>query len=527
MFKLKNKSPDNKPISQQDHPVYPDLQKNIHKVKHDLGESSDLVVRTFHLAGQTQITIGLLYIDGLIDQTAVQEFVLGSLMTKLQNTFKDKKINKQHLYDFIKESVLTISSVKDLQGFNDLYAHLLSGDAILLIDEHPNGMAAGIRAWEDRGVTETSSQNVIRGPKEAFSETLRTNTTLVRRRIKDPNLWIKTQQIGERTKTDIAVMYIKGVADENVIKEVHRRLDNIEIDAILESGYIEELIQDKTLTPFPTIFNSERPDSIAAGLLEGRVAIFVDGTPFVLMVPALFVQFLQSSEDYYQRADISTLLRILRYITLLMSLLVPSMYIALTTFHQEMIPTPLLISLASQREATPFPAFIEALIMEFTFEILREAGIRLPKAIGSAISIVGALVIGESAVQAGLISPAMVIVVSLTAISSFVTPAFNMAISIRMIRFPFMLLAASFGLYGIIGGLILLVMHLCSLSSFGVPYMAPFGPHVKQDQKDAILRVPQWKMITRPHLFKRETERQDQTNRHHSKMRSQRKGERT
>jgi spore germination protein KA len=269
----------------------------------------------------------------------------------------------------------------------------------------------------------------------------------------------------------------------------------------LESGYIEELIQDETYTPFPTVYNTERPDVIAAGLLEGRVAILIDGTPFVLLVPALFGQFNQAAEDYYQRADIGTLLRLLRYLSFFIALLGPSLYIAITTFHQEMIPTPLLISLAAQREGVPFPAFIEALVMELTFEILREAGVRLPRAVGQAVSIVGALVIGQAAVEAGIISAAMVIVVSVTAIASFVFPSYNMAISVRILRFGLMGLAASFGLFGITLGLIAIVLHLCSLRSFGIPYMSPFAPFILADQKDMLFKVPLWGMFSRPRLI--------------------------
>ena len=231
-------------------------------------------------------------------------------------------------------------------------------------------------------------------------------------------------------------MFIKGIVNDKVVEEVRKRLDRIDIDGILESGYIEELIQDETYTPFPTVYNTERPDVIAAGLLEGRIAILVDGTPFVLLVPALFTQYFQSAEDYYQRSDFG-LLRMLRYLALFIALLGPSLYIAITTFHQEMLPTALLISLAAQREGVPFPAFIEALMMEVTFEILREAGVRMPRAVGQAVSIVGALVIGQAAVEAGIVSAAMVIVVSITAIANFSFPSFNMAISIRILRFVF------------------------------------------------------------------------------------------
>lgn len=352
-----------------------------------------------------------------------------------------------------------------------------------------------------RGLEEPSSQTVVRGPKEGFTETLRINTSLIRRRIKNTNLWIETLSVGEKTQTDVALLYIKGIANDKIIQEVRNRMNKINIDAILESGYIEELIQDESYTIFPTIHNTERPDAACGSLLEGRIIIMVDGTPFVLIVPALFIEFFQSSEDYYQRADISTLLRLLRFLCLFLALLTPSAYIAVTTFHQEMLPTRLLISLAAQREGVPFPAIVEAIMMEITFEILREAGVRMPRAVGPAISIVGALVLGQAAVEAGVVSATMVIIVSLTAIASFVSPTFNMGIAIRILRFVFMILAATFGLFGIIIGLIIMVAHLASLRSFGVPYLSPMAPFIAGDQKDAILRIPLWGMLSRPRLI--------------------------
>jgi spore germination protein KA len=298
-------------------------------------------------------------------------------------------------------------------------------------------------------------------------------------------------------------MYINGLVKDDVLKKLNERLGNISIDGILESSYIEEFIQDETYTVFPTVNNTERPDVVAAALLEGRVAIFVDGTPFVLLVPGLFTQFLQSPEDYYHRSDFG-LLRLLRYLAFIISLLAPALYIGITTFHQEMIPTSLLISLAGQREGIPFPAFIEALLMEVTFELLREAGIRMPRAVGTSISIVGALVLGQASVEAGLVSPAMVIIVSITAITGFIFPSFEIGISIRILRFAFMGLAASFGFFGIIIGLIALVLHLCHLQSFGVPYMTPFAPFQAKEQRDNIVRVPWWQMYS--HLASRQSE---------------------
>jgi spore germination protein KA len=301
---------------------------------------------------------------------------------------------------------------------------------------------------------------VVRGSREAFTESNEINIALVRRIIKSPDLWIEPMKIGTVTKTDVSIMYINGIAKEGIVEEVKKRLKGINIDSILESGYIEQLIEDQVMTPFPTIDYTERPDRVAGNLLEGRVAIFVNGTPFVLLVPALFIQFFQSIEDYFARFDIASSIRVLRILIFFISLITPSLYVAATTFHQEIIPTKLLVIIAAQRETVPFPAVIETFIMEVIFELLREASIRMPKAIGSTMSIVGALVIGQTAVEAGIVSPAMVIIVSITAIASFATPSYAITISARLLRFVFIICAGTMGLYGVILIFFVLVVHL-------------------------------------------------------------------
>lgn len=488
------------------------LISNLNDIKEQLGNSSDIVVREFLVGLNDSLQMAVIYTDGLADKNFVQNYILETLMVDIRNKdLHSNTIAGFNTFEIIKKNALTCAEVKEIGSFKQLFHHVLSGDTVLLLDQFNTAMAIGSRGWADRGVQEPSSQSVVRGPKDGFSETLRMNTALIRRRIKDPSLRIETKQIGQKTNTDVSIIYMEGLANSKIVEEVRNRINKINIDAILESGYIEELIQDETYTPFPTIFNTERPDAAASAILEGRVVIMVDGTPFVLIVPALMVHFFQSSEDYYQRADVSTLIRILRYFAFFLALITPSAYIAVTTYHQEMIPTPLLLSLAAQREGVPFPAFIEALMMEVTFEILREAGIRMPRAVGSAISIVGALVIGQAAVEAGIVSSAMVIVVSLTAISSFVSPTFNMSIAVRMLRFPLMILAATFGLFGMIMGLIMMVLHLTSLRSFGIPYMAPNGPFILQDQKDAMIRLPHWAMDSRNRLVNQQNIIRNQT----------------
>jgi hypothetical protein len=286
------------------------------------------------------------------------------------------------------------------------------------------------------------------------------------------------------------------------VKDVEKRLNQIKIDGILESGYVEELIMDQTWTPFPMIQNTERPDAVVAHLLEGQVAILVDGTPHALIAPAIFTQFYNSPEDYYERYLVSTFLRFIRLLSLIIALLLPSLYIAFVSFHPEMIPSKLAIAMAAGRATVPFSPILEALTMEISVEILREASIRLPGPIGPTIGIVGGLVIGNAAVAAGLVSPAFVIVVGLTTISSYANPNYNAAISVRLIRFPMMFMAGMFGLYGIMIGLMLLLLHLVQLRSFGVPYMAPLAPLNLDALKDSLIRVPWPWMKRRPTIYK-------------------------
>ncbi|MFF2091374.1 spore germination protein [Paenibacillus sp. NPDC058174] len=474
--------------------LYNELKRNIDEVTKGLGHSPDLITRYLQvkLIHDLPLQGAILYMDGLSSSTSMLQSIFS------ENSSTTRCTTPAELLNYCKESVITEGSVQDVHTFDDMYDLLLTGNTILLFEGCSQALGVSTLDLKARPVEEPNVQSVVRGPREGFTEVLSWNTAMIRRKINSRHLWVETLQIGRVTKTKVAILFIDNIVADSVLQQVRERLQKIDIDGILESNYLEEHIQDKKYSPFPTIFNSERPDVIAAGLLEGRVAIMVDGTPFVLLVPALFTQFFQSSEDYYERSDFSTLIRLLRFISFFLATITPSFYIAITTFHQEMLPTTLLYNLASQREGVPFPAFIEALIMEVTFEILREASVRMPKTVGQSISIVGTLVVGQAAVEAGLVSAAMVIVVSITAISNFVLPAFNLGIAARIIRFVLMMLAATFGLYGVFIGVIGIVFHLCSLRSFGVSYMAPLAPFKGSDQKDTFFRFPIPKLFTRP-----------------------------
>lgn len=469
------------------------LQDNVCEIKTSLGHSADLVVRELHLGQNGELKCTLIYMDGLTNEN--------SLFRLMESLLAHTEESAARLApDVIEKLVITVGDKRyetDLQG---VLQAVVSGDTVLLVDGSQQALIVSTKGWEHRRVTEPQTQTVIRGSHEGFTEDIQTNITLVRRRIKDANLWVERKKIGRLTNTDVALMYINGTVKKKVLKEVKSRLEKIDIDSILESNYIEEFIQDKKSYIFPTVSNSERPDVVAAAILEGRVAIFIDGTPYVLIVPTVFTQFLQSPEDYYHHSDYG-LLRILRYISVFISVLAPAFFIAVLTFHQEMMPPVLLVSIAGQREGVPFPTLVEALIMETVFELLREASVRMPRAVGTAISIVGALVLGEAAVTAGLVSALMVIVVAVTAISGFIFPSFEIGISFRMLRFGFMFLSGFLGFFGITIGIIALTLHLCRLHSFGIPYMTPIAPYILSDQKDTILRVPWWQMYTRPEML--------------------------
>lgn len=467
------------------------MKENEKEFRFIYSDCSDFILRPFLIGGKYDAI--LLYIEGLSNTDEIDDSVLSPLMEK------NDKQNDIQIGSLVKSQV-AVSDVKELQTFGECIQAISSGNPIVLVDKHKTGFSLGLTKWEKRSIEPPEAEKVIRGPREGFVETLAVNTSMIRRQIRSPKLKMQSMEIGKYTKTKIIITYIDGIVDQTLVEEVKNRLKRIDIDGILDSGVIEEFIEDHPYSPFPQMLDTERPDTVSGNLLEGRAAILVDGSPFALIVPTTFYSFLQSNEDYYSRFLIATAIRWLRFIFIIISLLLPSLYVALLTFHQEMIPTALLISMAASREQVPFPAIVEVFIMEITFEALREAGLRLPKQVGSAVSIVGALVIGEAAVSAGIVSAPMVIVVAITGIASFTVPRYSAAIAIRMIRFPLVLLAGTLGLLGVMLGLIMIIVHMSTLRSFGVPYLSPMAPMKLSEMKDTMMRAPWWKLNTRPHL---------------------------
>lgn len=484
------------------------LKSNLVTLKKILGSSNDMIYREFSFGSNLQINAALIFLEGMTEKATINEIIIKPLMYDSRLYDLEKELQLGNI-SIIKDKMLSVGNIKQSTVINELIDGCLSGDAIFLIEGSKEALIIHSKGFETRGVEEPKTEAVVRGPREGFCETMATNITLIRRKIKNPNLTFETMEIGVQTRTSISIAYLKGVVNPKLINEIKVRLNRINTDAILESGYIEQFIEDAPYSIFPTIGNSEKPDTAAAKILEGRAAILVDGTPFVLTMPMLFIEGFQSAEDYYSRTFFSSFLRILRFLAFIISVFAPATYVMLSTFHQELIPTTLLFTMAAGREGVPFPAVMEAGLMIITFEILREAGVRLPRPVGQAVSIVGALVIGEAAVSAGLVGGLLVIVISLTAVSSFVVPVFTDVVAI--LRLVFLILAGALGIFGVGIGILVVLVHVVSLRSFGAPYLAPLAPLSTEDLKDTFIRTHLWSMFTRPrtigwHNLKRQEE---------------------
>lgn len=472
---------------------------------------SDVVFRSFVVGLPTAPKAALIYVDGLVDKTTIDRTVLESLMVELSPNPSGENAGKgapnaggqgldlpQGLAQLVHDRLLPHNQLEQAPTLGDAVDGIMRGKTAVLIDGVRKVFLASTQEWASRGVSEPVTEGAVRGPRDGFTENLRLNTSLVRLRLPTAALKFDELTIGRITRTQVAVAYLEGIVNPTIVQEVHSRLSRIQIDGVLESGYLEEFIEDSPWSPVPQIEHTERPDKVAGGLLDGRVAIFTGNTPFVLLVPTTLPQFLLATEDYFERFWYSSFIRWIRIVAWHVALLLPSVYVAVTTYQTELIPPALLFSLAASREGVPFPGVVEALLMEVSLEVLREAGVRLPRPVGQAVSIVGGLVIGDAAVRAGIASPAMVIVVSLTAIASFSNPAYNLMNSVRFLRFGMMILAASLGLPGVMWGVLALHVHLATLRSFGVPFLSPIGPLNTSDLKDFAIRAPWWAMLRRP-----------------------------
>jgi spore germination protein KA len=471
------------------------MEDSLEFIRNMMGDSGDLVVRHFHIFGQHPAV--LIYFSSLNNKQWINEGILKPLMHG--PTHLDvKKTTVADLKSVVKNDVVYQAECRLESQVVKIIDDILRGDSAVIVDGSEDGFVFGTRYLEKRAIDQPPTEQVVRGPREGFVEQLMTNLSLLRYRLPTADFRVKMMNIGRITKSKVSICYIEGIANPALVEEVNARLKSIDIDGLLDTGYLEQLIEDNSLSPFPQIQNTERPDKAVANMLEGRVIILLDGSPFALILPSVFTQFYQSMEDYTERFLMGSLVRMTRLVALVFSLIFPSLYVSVISFNPELIPTKFAVAVAGGRAGVPFPSVIEVLVMEISMEVLREATLRMPQQVGGALSIVGVLVIGEAAVAAGFVSPITVVVVALTTIGSFATPAYNAAIALRMLRFPLILLAGIFGLYGVMVGLILIINHMLSLKSFGVPFLSPVVPGSFEGMKDTLIRAPFWWMPKRP-----------------------------
>ena len=491
--------------------VFADISSNIDfvKSKYNTLINSDIIVRNFTLyVKNKQYKAFLLFIDGLIDSDLINNYILKPLMLKNKaNSFTDdeifkstkdnkvliKKIKKFDVAEYIFNSLLPQNSVNKEQDFKNIFSGVNSGNCALFVDTLDFAFDIDVKGFKQRGVSAPTTEVVIKGPQEAFVENLRTNTSLLRRIVNTEELVIENINIGSITKTKCVVCYVKNIANDDLVSEVKYRLNNLKIDSLLSSGQLEQLIVSSDINMgIPETLSTERPDKTSKYLLQGRVVVLVNGSPFAIVMPICLIDFMSSPEDTNLRPYLANFLKSIRVLCALLTLLLPSIYVAVTTFHQEILPTELLNSILSSRESVPFPVIFEILIMEVSFELIREAGLRVPSPIGSTIGIVGALVLGQAAVSANIVSPILIIIVALTGISSFSIPDFIFGFHLRIFRFLFILLGYMAGFLGIAVGLFAYTSVLCNIKSFGISITSPFAPAV-DSKKNGYFIPPIWK----------------------------------
>lgn len=477
--------------------IFTEIDKNLDflKYKYNALICNDVIIREFSLLVQNiEYKAFVMYIDGMVDSPVINEFILSPLMMRNRaNIFDDKqkkfvsekkidnvtlknfkKSKEKNLVDFIYNSLIPQNSVDKVTDFSDVYSAINMGNCMLFVDSLDTAFNLDVKGFKQRSIDSPSNEVVVRGSQEAFVENIRTNTSMIRRLVNNENLVMETLTVGQITKTQVSIGYIKSLANEDLVAEVRYRINNLSVDYLISSGQLEQLIQDSPESLFPQMVATERPDKVSNFLLEGRVVIVVNGSPYVLVAPGVFVDFITSPEDLNLKYQFSNLEKIIRLLAIFLSLLLPGIYIAVTNYHQELIPTELLFTIAAARESVPFPTFVEILLMEVSFELIREAGLRVPTPLGSTIGIVGALILGEAAVSASLVSPVLIIIIAITGICSFSIPDFSLNFTFRIYRFVYIILGYMAGFLGISFGIFIQLAIMCKLKSFGSPYINPY-----------------------------------------------------
>lgn len=491
-WKRKNKA---KEIIEKDISEFKDLDLTSENIKALLCGSSDIVFRELYINGNKNLKITLCYVDGLIDSKVASENVLKPL---LQEKSLSKAKNGLEIVNLITHGTLYYANQKVRDNIRTVISDIMNGSVGLIFNKDKLAVTFDIKGYEKRSITEPTGENVIKGSKDSFIEDLRTNTATIRRNIKTHKLVIEEATVGKQTLTNIAIVYVNGITNQEIVAELKKRLDKINVDNALTAGIIEENIVDNKYSVFPQVIFTVRTDKFCANILEGRVGLIIDGLPIAYIVPATFDTFLQAPEDYSYNFIVSSVIRFLRHALAFVTLFLPAFYVSLTTFSQEMIPTELALVITASKEGVPFPSFIEVIFMLIAFETLIEAGLRLPKNIGQAVSIVGAVVVGQAAVEAKLISPAVVVIIAITAIASFTMPNQDFSNALRLWRFAFVIVSSIIGLFGLSLGAILLLHHLSKMEVYGIPYMATFVGEDNVEIQDSIFRFPFTSQKKRP-----------------------------
>lgn len=461
-----------------------DLMENMVKVRALSQNSTDLLERQIEVSG---VPVAILMCEGMVNlQLFTQILVRPLTELSLENA------DGEAVARWVSRETVLSGDQKEFFTYDELFSFLMAGFVVLLIDGVDRGIACGMQGYSFRSVSEPSTEMNITGSREGFVEPIRVNQTMIRRRLRSPSLKFEMYPIGEKSRTDICLVYLTDTADPRMVEEVKRRLGKLSSDILLSQGYLRPYLEGQPLSPFSSVGTTERPDTLCAKINEGRIGILVDGTPFALVVPYLFEEHFQSMDDYSYRPYYGSFIRLLKYFTFLLSIFLPGGYVAITSFSPEMLPDTLLFNIAASEQQTPFSMMTEALVIHLIYEIMREAGLRLPRPVGHAVSIIGALVIGDAAVKAGIIGSSMVMVVALTALSSFVVPSLYEPAAI--LKFVFILVGGTWGLFGISVGFVLLLTNLCALESLGVPVMAPLSPCAPADLRDGLWRTG-WKKL--------------------------------
>lgn len=470
-----------------------DLKSNLDFINSSFNapENKDIVIRQFVIAGKYKAFLA--FIEGMASNNVINDFILRPIL----NSPKLAAQTGSCRLDAILQEVLETNQAKRITDPNELIYELLTGNTALYVEGCDFFIATETKGFEKRPVGNPQIEGAVSGSQEAFNETLRTNITLIRKNIKNRNLTTEILKVGSRSQIQCAIIYIKGLTNPAIVSEVKRRISGIKAEFIAGAGILDEYISDNPKSLFPTILSTERPDKTVSHIMEGRVAIITEGVPFASIVPVTITSFVHSPEDAFLKWPYGTVIRCLRFLAIISAFFLPGLYVAITNFHQEMIPTELLIATATAKENVPFPTVLEVVLMELSFELIREAGIRIPGMIGNTLGIVGALILGQAAVQANIVSPILIIVVAVTGLSNFAIPNFTFAFGIRILRFLFIFMGAILGFYGMTILGIMVIAHFVSMKSFGVHYFAPIGP-VTESTQDILLRPPLWKEEFRP-----------------------------